>query len=653
MKERMLTAGGLLLAAVLLVAVNVLGSRVLSSSRIDLTENRLYTLSDGTRRVLASLDEPIELRLYLSRKLANRLPGVKSYAERVEALLEEYARASGGQVRVHRIDPEPFSEAEDRAVGYGLRGVPVGDGEDTFYFGLVGSGATGEESVIPYLSRDRARFLEYDITKLIYTLAHPDKQVVGVLTSLPLDGTGPAAVPGVGGTPPWAVMEQMRQLFDVRVLDKSLEAIPEDIDVLLLVHPKDLSEQARYAIDQYVLRGGHALVFVDPNAEADRGQAMGGMMLPPDSRSSDLGGLLAAWGLKLDTDKVVGDLRLAAKVRMQRGARMITFDYPVWMNVQPSGLADDDIVTGDLGNISFGTPGYLEPIEGATTTIKPLIETTDQATLFDVGQVAYSADPQELLRGYRPGGKRLALAVRVTGKVKSAFPDGPPRKKDADKEGAETAEGGETSAGEGEKKDAPPPHLAESSGEVNLIVVADTDLLQDRFWVNVQEFLGTRLAVPIASNGAFLINALDNLLGSNDLISVRNRGSFLRPFERVNDLRRAAEARFRDKEKELQARLKETEDKLLALQERKPGGQELVLTPEQVRELRQFRAEKLRIRKELREVRHRLRRDIDRLEAWTKFFNIGFVPLLIGIGGLLIGLWRMRRRRAALHAAAA
>ena len=626
MKRNILTGGGLALAVVLLLAINILAGTLFSSARLDLTANKLYTLSDGTRKILAGLDEPITLRLYLSKRLVTRLPGISGYAQRVRALLDEYQRAAGGNLNVHVIDPEPFSPEEDRAVGYGLRGIPLSGGQDTFYFGLVGTSSTDQQSVLPYLSRERARFLEYDLTKLIYTLAHPEKPVVGVISSLPLDGRRGIQM-GMPAGQPWVIMEQMRQLYEVRMLDPKLTRIPETIKTLMLVHPKGLSDATLYAIDQYVLGGGHALVFVDPDAEADRSRAPGGMPIP-GRRSSQLGRLLKSWGLDLDTGKVVGDLKLAAKVRMQRGGRIATFDYPVWINVQPALLDRGDIVTGDLGNLAFGTAGALVPRSDATTTIKVLARTATDATLFDVSKVADRADPEALVRDYRSGGKSLNLAVRVTGKVKTAFPDGAPP----------LPEGKQAKAG----KSAKP--LSESATDVNLIVVADSDMLSDRFWVNVQSFLGSRLAVPTAANGTFVINALDNLLGSNDLISVRNRGAFLRPFDRVNDLRRSADARFRSKERELRTRLKATEDKLVALEQKKQGKQALILTPAQQREIAQFRQQKLRIRKELRGVQSDLRADIDRLETWVKFVNIGLVPLLIGFGALLIGGWRMRRR---------
>jgi ABC-type uncharacterized transport system involved in gliding motility auxiliary subunit len=634
MNTRTLSIAGLIVALVLLFAVNILSNTVFTAARVDLTENRLFTLSDGTRNILADLNEPITIRLYLSERLARTLPAINSYATRVKGLLGEYERASRGMIEVRIIDPEPFSEEEDRAVGYGLSGVPLEGGQEKLYMGLVGTNSVDDEDIIPFLSTSRESFIEYDITRMVYNLSSPELPVVGLLSSLPLKGAGPhAALRGMAG-PEWMVMEQVDKLFEVEVIETDATEIPRKVDVLLLVHPKALSDGTLYAIDQFVLGGGRALVFIDPHSESDRPQQQGMAMMAP-TRSSELAKLFASWGVESEPGKVAGDLQLAAKVRMQRQQQILTIDYPVWLNVLPNFFDQDDTVTAELGNITFATPGYLQPLEDATTNFRPLIETSENAALYDAGRLADpNADPQDLLRDYLPVGNPLVLAARVEGPVTSAFPDGPPpaEAKAGDKE-------------EGADKE-PREHLAASSADINVIVVADTDILADRFWVQVQEFLGNRIAVPSAANGAFMVNALDNLVGSSDLISVRNRGSFIRPFERVTDIRRQAELEFRQKEQELMLRLEETEQRLLELEKAKQGGDSsLILSPEQQQELVQFRQEKVAIRKDLRDVRRNLRRDIDSLDTRLKFVNIALIPILIGIGGLAAGMWRLHRRR--------
>ena len=656
MASRLMTATGVVLALVLLFAVNILAGRTLGSVRIDLTGNRLFTLSEGTRNILASLEEPVTLRFYLSQGELGRAPGIGGYADRVRALLDEYERLSGGKVRVHVIDPEPFSEAEDRAVAYGLRGVPLGLDEGSFYFGLAGTNSVDDEEVIPFFVTEREQFLEYDVTKLVHNLTRPGRKIVGLLGSLPIEGQGPPQMQAAFGgmnAPPWMVVEQMRQLFEVRSLHPKLDEVPEDVDVLMLVHPQALPAEALYAIDQYVLRGGRVIAFVDPYSEMQQEGMAGGFGSPGGSRRSGIDELLAAWGVILGED-VVADLDLALKVRMEQGGRVVTFDYPVWMNVIPDTFDHGDIVTGNLGNLGFATPGHLDSAEGATTTLTPLVSTTPRAARFTASQVAaVTTDPRDLLDEYTSAGHAYTLAARVSGKVRTAFPEGRPLPDPAEEAGEEGSGQAEAAEGGGAGEDPKAGHLSESAEDAQIILVADADMLADRFWVVVEEFLGSRIAVPSAANGSFVINALDNLAGSGDLISVRNRGTFTRPFTRVIALRQQAERAFRAKEQELIAQLEETERRLVELEEGNQGDDSLILTDAQRDELLGFRQERVRIRKELREVRRQLRADIEALESWIKFANVGLVPLLIGLGGLAAGLVQLRRRRTAVAGAAA
>ena len=654
MAVRLVTGAGVALALVLLFAVNILAGRTLGPVRIDLTENDLFTLSEGTRNVLAGLRDPVTLRFYLSRRELERAPGIGSYADRVRALLDEYERLSGGKVALHVIDPEPFSEEEDRAVAYGLSGVPLGIDEGVLYFGLAGTNSVDGEEVIPFFTTEREAFLEYDVTKLVHNLANPKRKVVGLLSSLPIEGQGPQAALRGQGAQPWMVVEQMRQLFEVRSLAPELAEVPEDVDVLMLVHPRELPPETVYAIDQYVLRGGRVVAFVDPYSEAQPPVMAGGFMQPISSRRSGVDALLSAWGVTLG-DEVVGDLDFAPTVRMDQGGRVVTFHYPVWLNVTPHTFDPSDVVTGNLGNVAFGTPGYLEPAEGATTAFTPLITTTPRAALFTGERIdaATASDPRELLDEYAPRDRAYTMVARVSGKVGTAFPGGRPLPEPDGEPGEEPAETGE-GGGTGEAGAAPEAaaHVSESAGDVQILLVADADMLADRFWVVVEEFLGNRLAVPSAANNALVINALDNLTGSGDLIGVRNRGTFTRPFTRVAALRQRAERAYRAKEQELIARLEETERRLGELEEGNQGNDGVILTDAQRDELVGFRRERVRIRKDLREVRRQLRADIEGLESWLKFANIGLVPILIGIGGLVAGLVQVRRRRAAAAGAA-
>ena len=637
----MLTLGSLVLAVALLFAVNMFSNTAFTSARIDLTENSLFTLTDGTENILDSLEEPIMLRLFLSQSQATRLPGVASYTQRVREMLREYERQANGAIKLHIIDPEPFSEEEDRAVGYGIRSIPLDDSGTQFYFGLVGTSSTDDEEVIPFFTIEREELLEHDLTKLLYQLSSTQTARIGLLSTLPLDGGMPSMQAMSQGMPrPWIVLDQMRQLFTVTSLDTDARIIPEDIDVLMIVHPKQLPVTTLYAIDQFVLRGGRVLVFVDPNAEVDRGPGMMGMGSPPGS--SSLEPLFAAWGVKLVDEKVAGDLSIAQRVRYGQAQSQGVVDYPIWMNVPVEQNNPDDVVTATLGNLVIASPGVLQDIGRDEVVVTPLVRTTKNAMQFDVAQLRFITDPTVLLSGYQPGGNELNIAVRVSGKIETAFKDGPPP--------IETEEGTQTGEGEQEQtavepEVALPPHLNKSVEDVNLIIVADTDMLGDEFWVQVQNFLGTQLAIPSAANGDFVINSLESLLGSNDLISVRSRGRFSRPFTKVAQIQQAAEIQFRQKEQELLVSLQETENKLIELEKGNQNEQQLILSAEQEQEIARFREEKIRIRKDLRDVRHELHKNIGKLESTAKFINIGFMPLLVGIGGLLIGMNQSRRRR--------
>jgi ABC-type uncharacterized transport system involved in gliding motility auxiliary subunit len=593
-------------------------------------------------------EQPVTLRLFISQKLATRLPGISGYATRIEELLKEFKRAAADKLRLSIIEPEPFSEEEDRAVGYGLKGIPLSDGESTFFLGLVATGPTDEEEMIAFLSPEREEFLEYDIAKLIYQVAYPKPKVVGLLSSLPLDGV--QSMPGLSQDlpRPWIVLEQIQQLFKVRKLESDIDAIPEDVDVLMLVHPKDLSNKTLYAIDQFVLAGGRALIFVDPYSEFQRSTPPG-----DGAKPSDIEKLLETWGITFDTSKVVGDLQLAERIQFNRGSQAVVVDYPVWIKLPPELLNGKDIVTAKLGSVTLATPGSLVPRENSKTTVETLMKTSPTAMEIDAMRLGISTDPQQLLRQYRPANKSFILAARITGKISTAFPEGPPTEEStgnnakghSEDEGAKDSEK-KTTAGANATKEAKP-HLTESNDAVNLIVVADTDLLQDRFWVQVQNLLGNRIALPTAANGTFVVNALDNLTGSNDLISVRNRGHFTRPFTRVNKIRQQAELRFREKEQELLDRLQETERRLVELQRGKIDKSTPILSAAQLQEIERFRQQKIQLRKELRQVRHALHKNIENLENWTKFINIGLMPMLVAVGGIGVAVHRQRRRKLA------
>jgi ABC-type uncharacterized transport system involved in gliding motility auxiliary subunit len=607
MKRLLYSGAGLLLIAVAFLTFNLISGLTLSNARLDLTEQELYTLSEGTERVLAGLDEPLTLQLFYSDAATQDLVALRNYARRVEELLKTYVRAADGKLTLQVIDPEPFSEREDQAAEYGLQAVPLRAGGERIYFGLAGSNAQGDRQVIPFFPLDQEEFLEYEISRLVNSLANPQLPVVGVLSGLPLSGGFDmlARQP----SPPWMIIDEIRQLFRIESLQTDVDQIPEEVSVLLLVHPKQLPEQTLFAIDQFVLRGGKLLAFVDPFSEADMG-----MGLPGDlGKSSNLDTLFQAWGLRMLSDQVLLDGAYALPVSLGAGQRPVR--HAAWLSLPAEALDQEDVSTANLETLIMASAGVLEPLEDAKTTFLPIIRSSNQSQPVDVQRLAMLDNPESLIRELQPTGERYALAARNSGPAQSAFPNGIEGQKDGLKQAA----------------------------NINLLVVADTDVLSDRMWVQVQDFFGQRIPQPFADNAGFAINALDNLAGSEALISVRSRGRFDRPFTVVDRLQREAENRFRIKEQQLQQRLAAAEQKLAELQPNDPE-QTLELTPEQQATLQQFLQEKLKIRKELREVNYQLNADIEALGRSLKFINIALVPLLLTLGVLV--LWLIRRRRA-------
>jgi ABC-type uncharacterized transport system involved in gliding motility auxiliary subunit len=628
-------------AAVLFVAVNVIANHVLRSTRLDLTERHLYTLSAASKKTLAHIDEPITLRFYYSPRLGDDVPSYGVFAQRVREMLEEYAALARGKIKLEILDPEPFSPTEDRAVAFGLQGVPIDAAGDQVYFGLAATNSTDDQQVIPFFQPDRERFLEYDLTKLIHGLAFPKKTVVGLVTSLPLEGDYMAALQG-HPLQPYAIIDQMRQLYRVDTLSADFDKVPEDVDVLMIVHPQHLSDKTLYAIDQFVLKGGKALVFVDPYSEtqAAHQNPMAGAA-PPGA--SDMAKLFAAWGLAMDKGKVAGDLVNGRQVNAGTEDRVEPVEYVAWLSLKPDSLNRDDPITGDLSRVNLATAGVLHPLPGAKTSFEPLLTTSPEAEEIPVEKVEGLPDVAGLLNGFKPGGKRLTLAAHITGPAATAFPAGPPQPPKGHERPEDKAKG--TTPGKDAAAAAAPAQIKTAVQPINVVVVADTDMLDDRFWVQSQDFFGQRVVVPTAGNGDFVENAIDELSGGTDLMGLRTRGTSARPFEVVEAIQRAADARSEAREKELQQQLKETQAKIKQLQGGAGPGGNVALATEQTKALENFRSQMLNIRAQLRQVQLDLRQDIDRLKAELEFFDIAFIPILVGLAALVLGLVRLQRRK--------
>jgi ABC-type uncharacterized transport system involved in gliding motility auxiliary subunit len=657
------SAGLVVIAVALVFAVAIIS--LLPGWRIDLTEDNLYSLSDGTRNIVASLEHPIELMFFYSDSAIEDLPQIRSYGTRVQELLREIVIASNGRLSMSVIDPEPFSEDEDLATQYGVQAVPVTQGGEAIYFGLVviQTDADGGGPVVvpvletmPLIRPDQEQFLEYEFLKLITRVGNPDLPVVGLLTELDIDG-GFNPIMGQA-TPPWMVMDFIRQLYEVRRVDIAADDIDVDIDLLMIVHPQDLSQQMLYAIDQHVMRGGKTMVFLDPSADSMVTRSPQGNLIPA-GMSSDLPGLLAAWGIAYASDKVLTDSDLALRVRM--GQNQQPEAHLGMLGVHRENLAGDDIITNRLEAINFSSTGAIASAENANTVFEPLIQSSTNAMLMDAGFLEDVSDPSILFDEFVSAQQSFVIAARVSGVIDSAFPDGRPVVEEADVEAVEetdvedsevdesdSAEATEADASTGvdedpgaEREESPvAEHIASSNGEVNIVIFADTDMLSDRLWVQVAQFLGQRIPQPFANNGDIVINTLDNLSGSADLVSIRSRGTYSRPFTRVLNLQRKADDRLRIEESELLDRLTETEAALAELNQTEEGQLIGQITPEIQAEIDQFNAELLDTRRRLRDVQFQLSEDIEQLGSRLKAINTGLIPILLTL--LLLGASYLR-----------
>lgn len=712
------------IAVVLFFAANASVTNV-AGMRVDLTEDRLYTLSPGTRSILGKLEKPVSLTLYYSDKLGLTAPVYGNYASRVKDMLSVFESAGGGKVMLEIKEPKPFSEVEDKAVELGMQGVPLDQTGEKVYFGLVAE-ADGKQRSIPFMQIERENFLEYDVASLIYRLGTGGKTVVAVYTDRPLFGDLQMQMRGIP-TQPYSVIQQMQDQFDVRHIFALEDVWKEKPDVLMLVHPGELDDEDYYNLDQYMLRGGKAIFFVDPFNESAAARQRG----IPQSIASDLKRLLDHWGVEVVKDRVAGDRRFAPMVNAGNQQQVIPAPFLTWMNVKREGLSATDAVTSNINQLNIRSAGILRSKKDAALRFEPLVTTTQESQEVDLALLR-TARPEilKIIESFKPSGEKLVVAARLNGKAPTMFPDGPPKKKEAEKpksddaaadkekkaekdapdKAAEKPEAAPAkpavkadraerdvaqaapSAEQPAKTDAPaekpaaaekpadakpadagkaagkeepkkedekkaeetpkaPPFIAEATGPMNVILISDADLLEDRFWVQNREFFGQRVRLPFANNADFVVNAIENLAGGDDLISLRSRGTAQRPFTRIQELQLTAEQKFRAEERELQKKLGDAETKLAELQKKKAeGASEATVDKAVEATAEKFTQEILATRKELRRVQLALREDIESLETWLRFINIGLIPILVGVVAVGLGTARHRRRRRGLQA---
>jgi ABC-type uncharacterized transport system involved in gliding motility auxiliary subunit len=617
---------GVVAAAAIAIGINMFADARLANVQLDLTQGHIYTLSPGTKQVLAALKEPVTLRLFYSRQLGSTVPAYGTYADHVREMLRDYASLSGGKVKLEFYDPEPFSDTEDRAMGYGLQGVPLDQGGTQVYFGLAGTNLEDDERTIPFFQAERERFLEYDLTKLIYELSNPKRPVIGVMSSLPLDGDPRAMMMGnSAGGQPYASAVLLRQTNTVKTVATDAQVIDPDIQVLLVAEAQNLSPATLYAIDQFVMRGGKLMAMVDPWSEAMAAAAPRSGM-PPSDTHSDLETLFHAWGIQFDPTKVVGDLTGAWRVRAGNGDREGAVNYVAWFNIR-AGINHDDPATADLRQVTVASSGYLAKAPNASIDFTPILSSSDRSGLVPVDEVKMP-DPAKVLAGFKAEGGPRVIAARVHGVLKSAFSGPPP-----------------LAAGQ-KRPDGFPAYKAQTDGPANMVVMADSDVLADRFWVRVADFFGQQTATPFSDNGPFVANLIGTLTGSDALIGLRSRGDTNRPFTLVAAMQSDAEARFRQTQQALQTHLDAVEKQLRTL--RSGGGEsgkaEAVITPQQSAAIDAARQDVLQTRQKLRAVQLELNRDISALADEMRVFTIVLVPALLTMLAIIMGIVQRRRR---------
>lgn len=623
---------GVIAVLAILAGINLFAETRLADVQADVTQQHLYTLSQGTRTILGGLKEPVTIRLYYSRSLGSKLPVYGAYYDRVREMLAEYANVAKGNIKLEYYDPEPFSETEDRALAYGLQGVPIDQSGEQVYFGLAASNLLDDERTVPFFQPERERFLEYDLTRMIYELSNPKRPVVGMMTSLPLDGDPRAMMMSQGrGGQPWQSALQLRQSFTVRPVALDAQVIDPDIQVLVLAQAQNLSDATQYAVDQFVMRGGRLMVMVDPLSQAEAAIRNPQTGEAPSDTSSNLAKLFDAWGIVYDPKVVIGDLTGAWRVRSNPDDRVQAVDFVAFFNIR-DGLNHDDPATADLTQVTVATPGAIAKKSGSDIEFTPLLSTSTQAGTVPLASLQNAPDPAKILAAFKPEGGRRVIAARVRGALHSAF-TGPPL----------------LAAGQ-KRPDNFPAFKAQTDGPANLVVVADTDILADQFWTQVQDFFGSQDSTPFSDNGPFVANLVGTLAGGDALIGLRSRGASLRPFDRVENMQRQAEARFRQTEQQLQAHLDDTQKQLTELRTGRGAGTTAtaVISEQQRTAIDNLRRDVTDTRGKLRNVQLELRRDISALENWLRLFDIALIPALLAVVAIGLGIAR-RMRRARAH----
>jgi len=597
-KPKNLVKLSMFLSIIIFFCVNIIINNILGYSRIDFTENKLYSLSDGTKSLLENLKEPIHLRLFISSNLVKDVPQFSTYANRVETILKTYSNLSSGKITIETIDPKPFSDAEDRAVGMGINPFNATEMSDSLYFGLAATNSTNGQKNIPLFSPERETFLEYDLTSLISELSQTKKPVVSIIDNLGLSSDARI------GKPEQQILKQMKEMFQVEMINESTNELNENTKVLMVIHPKFLSDETLYMIDQWVLDGGATLIFLDPYAETELSRQQG---MPPMNPRSDLKKLLDTWGVKFDNKKAVLDSEFGFRIARKINGRDIQVTNYPWLNIRGDGLNRNDSSLSNLSTIVMTTAGSIEDTN-KDPILEPIIRSSNKSGLGDAQKAGNpEGDPRDLLSNIKSENENYVLAGWIKGDLNSSFIDNENKR---DKQ------------------------IIKSKKTSNVLLITDADMLMDRNWLTQRG--------AFANNGDFVLNVVEKMIGGNALSDLRGKSTSWRPFEKIIALEKVAEEKFLIEEQMLAKKLEGMEDKIRNLTQNNDKNSD-VLSPETIKAIDGFKAEMMATRSQLRNVKFDLRRDVELLKKWIISLNVAILPIMFAAASLIISLRRKRK----------
>ena len=597
-KSRNLIKLSIIFSIIIFFSINVITNNILSSSRVDFTENKLYSLSDGTNSLLKNLEEPIHIRLFVSSNLVKDVPQLSTYANRVETILKTYSNLSNGKITLEIIDPKPFSDAEDRAVGMGINSFNATEMSDSLYFGLAATNSTTGQKNIPIFSPERETFLEYDLTSLISDLSQTKKPIISILDNLGLSADSRI------GKPEQQILKQMKEMFQVEKVDENNNELNKNNKVLMIIHPKFLSDETLYMIDQWILNGGATLIFLDPYAETEISRQPG---MPPMNPRSNLKKLLDTWGIKFDNKKAVLDSEFGFRISRNINGRDIQVTNYPWLNIRGQGLNKNESSLSNLSTIVMTTAGSFE-LANDDSVLEPIIISSQKSGLGDAQKAGDpKGDPRDLLPNIKSDNKNLTVAGWVKSNLGTSFSD---------------------------KTNKDDNQLSKSSKKSNILLVADADMLMDRNWLTQRG--------AFANNGDFVLNVLEKMVGGNALSDLRGKSTSWRPFEKIIALEKIAEEKFLIEEQMLAKKLKSMEDQIRNLTQNNDEDSD-VLSPETIKAIDGFKSEMMSTRSQLRSVKFDLRRDVEMLKKWVISVNVAILPIIFAGLALIISLRRKRK----------